>query len=209
MLIDTTASACVTGQTGAVTSSAIGARRLGSVRRGAMRLDARAAPRDRRRSAARSGEAGCAAKYAACSPVPLAISSTVPRAGRTRRSTARIGSRLRATAGDSKAARAGADAHGNLSMAGTIGISARRAIRFAARRPRYTDVLPRRDTHATVRGYPGHRRHPRAGGTVRDLSARGARRRRDQGRASRRSRSEPQRRHRQGAQRPQHGNRRS
>ena len=44
------------------------------------------------------------AKYAACSPVPLAISSTVPCAGRTRRSTARIGSRLRATAGDSWAA---------------------------------------------------------------------------------------------------------
>ena len=65
----------------------------------------------------------------------------------------------------------------------------------------------RRYRHATVRGYPGHRRHPCAGGAVRDLSARGAGRRRDQGRASRRSRPEPRRRHRQGAQRPQHGHR--
>src|SRR5262249_22227094 len=57
--------------------------------------------------ASASGSLGCqvrcgsaAAKYTACSPVPLAISSTVPRAGSTRRSTARIGSRLRATAGE-------------------------------------------------------------------------------------------------------------
>src|SRR5215469_11363182 len=57
--------------------------------------------------ASASGSVGChvrcgsaAAKYTACSPVPLAISSTVPCAGSTRRSTARIGSRLRATAGE-------------------------------------------------------------------------------------------------------------
>ena len=60
---------------------------------------------------------------------------------------------------------------------------------------------------ATVRGHPGNRRDPRAGGAVRGLSAGGAGRRRDQGRASRRSRPEPRLRHRQGAQPPQHGHR--
>jgi hypothetical protein len=39
------------------------------------------------------------AKNAACSPLPLAISSTSARAGNNRLSTARIGSRLRATCG--------------------------------------------------------------------------------------------------------------
>ena len=38
------------------------------------------------------------AKNATCWPVPLAISSTLPRAGNTRRSTSRIGSRFRSVA---------------------------------------------------------------------------------------------------------------
>src|SRR5215217_5568423 len=62
-------------------------------------------------SASASRSVGCqvsagnaAAQWTACSPVPLAISSTIPRAGSTRRSTARIGSRLRAVEGEVRAA---------------------------------------------------------------------------------------------------------
>src|SRR6476469_8628642 len=72
--------------------------------------------------------------------------------------------------------------------------------------PRYARPTARETRNdATVRGHPGDRRDPRAGGAVRGLSAGGAGRRRDQGRASRRSRPEPRLRHRQGAQPPQHG----
>ena len=56
------------------------------------------------------------------------------------------------------------------------------------------------DCHATVRRHPGDRRHACAGGAVRGLPTRRARRRRHQGRASRRSRPEPRLGHRQGAQ---------
>ena len=98
MFAQNTASAAATGHAGAVTSSASGARRLGSAassRHAAMLA-----------SAAGSASVGCharcgrwRAKYTACSPVPLASSSTTPAAGRCRASTSRIGSRLRAVAG--------------------------------------------------------------------------------------------------------------
>jgi hypothetical protein len=44
----------------------------------------------------------CVANHATCSPVPLAISSTVPVTGRQRRSTAAIGSRLRSAEGEDR-----------------------------------------------------------------------------------------------------------
>ncbi len=108
MLIETTAWTRVTGQAGAVTSSSIGASRFGN------RMWARCAAMFTSASASRS--VGChvnlgsaLAKWTACSPVPLAISSTVPVAGSTRRNTARIGSRLRCVAGARSAAPGKAD----------------------------------------------------------------------------------------------------
>ncbi len=69
-------------------------------------------------------------------------------------------------------------------------------------------ALPHGDGNdETLRRHKGDRRHPCSGRSVRSLSAGGARRRRDQGGASRRSRSEPWLRHRQSAQSPQHGHR--
>src|SRR5947207_3259381 len=107
MLIETTASARVTGQTGAEASSASGGLRFASA--------ACTAWATMLRRAWASGSVGCHvrwgradAKWIACSPVPLAISSMVPAAGSTSRRTLRIGSRLRATAGAVRALSDGA-----------------------------------------------------------------------------------------------------
>src|SRR5665213_1671728 len=64
---------------------------------------------------------------------------------------------------------------------------------------RSSDVNSGGECDEAVRGNPGDRHHPCASRAVRGLSARGAGRRRHQGRASRRSRPEPRRRHRQRA----------
>src|SRR5450755_1820710 len=97
MLMQTIASACSVGH-GRVTSSASGAARF--ARPASSRWAAMLA------SAVGSASLGCHvnagnawANAIACSPLPLAISSTMPRSGNTRARTSRIGSRLRAVAG--------------------------------------------------------------------------------------------------------------
>jgi hypothetical protein len=92
------ASAQAIGHVAAVTSSAIGGHRFGSsasARHAAMLA-----------SAFSDTSLGCQvkpgnapARWIACSPLPLAISRTVPVGGSSRASTSRIGSRLRAVAG--------------------------------------------------------------------------------------------------------------
>src|SRR6266702_4879402 len=98
MLMQTIAAAASMPHDASRTSSASGGRTLASP------LCAVHAAIDARASSSRS--LGCqtrcgsaAAKWIACWPVPLAISSTVPVAGRTRSRTARIGSRLRSAEG--------------------------------------------------------------------------------------------------------------
>ena len=104
MLIFTTAviggsgGACSTGQIAAHASSVIGGNNFAD---GTRALHSSILP-----ISARSNSLGCqrrgdnsGAKYAACWPVPLETSSTVPAAGNTSRSTSRITERLRSAAG--------------------------------------------------------------------------------------------------------------
>src|SRR5919199_1448315 len=101
MLMQSTASARSTGQAHEVASRSCGGRTF------ARPSCAIQAAIESRMSA--SGSVGCQvntgirrAKCATCCPVPLAISSTRPRCGRTRRSTSRIGPLFRSAAGKSR-----------------------------------------------------------------------------------------------------------
>ncbi len=99
MLMHNTASACGTGQVDDAASSARAGRILASGPAQASILARLSA----------TGSVGCqtssgkaAAKCITCSPVPLAISSTVPVDGRQLFSTSRMGSRLRAADGEKR-----------------------------------------------------------------------------------------------------------
>src|SRR3989344_7224396 len=95
--MQTTAAATVTGQRSATKSSSSGSRRLDNP---AASTQARILGKFDERSVGCQISCGnCAAKYAACCPVPLPISSTVPERGKTSFSTAKIGSLLRSQDG--------------------------------------------------------------------------------------------------------------
>src|SRR3989344_1814770 len=112
--MQTTAAATVTGQRSATKSSSSGSRRLDNPA-SAFVPDNALPPASMQSSTAHARMLGkfsgksvgcqvscgkCAAKYAACCPVPLPISSTKPERGKTSFSTARIGSLLRSHDGE-------------------------------------------------------------------------------------------------------------
>ena len=98
MLLHSTAQACSTGHAADCASSATAGRTLARpLSRAQSSMLARAELSGSLGWKMRSGRA--AAKCMTCSPEPLATSSTRPLAGRCRRSTSRMGWRLRAAAG--------------------------------------------------------------------------------------------------------------
>ena len=97
MLMFRIASAWATGQGSRSTSSSRAARCCRRRRRRSRRGCSPGAP-GTHPTVASAGRAAAGAKKATCWPVPLAISRTRPVAGSTRRSTSRIGSRLRSVA---------------------------------------------------------------------------------------------------------------